>query len=430
MNADVEAGIQIYNLIERLFPITRSLTGKGVRDTLDILRTVIPEMEVHSIPSGEHVLDWVIPHEWNISEAYIIAPDGRKVVDFKNNNLHVMGYSTPVRKKIMLDELKKHLHTLPEFPDWTPFIKNYYNPDWGFCMPHRMFEQLEDGEYEVVIDSKLQKGVLNYGELYKAGQSEKEFLITCYICHPSMANDSLSGVGLSAKLAREILKMETCFSYRFLFIPETIGSIAWLAKNKDSVHNIRFGLVATCLGDPGSFTYKKSRRGDTDIDKICTHVLRNSAYPHLIEDFFPLGSDERQFCSPGFNLPVGSLMRTRYHNFDEYHTSADDMDFITSDALGETYGLYKKIIMIAESNFRYLNQNPSGEPNLGKHGLFKLRRVISDFPDLEKAYFWTLNLSDGNHDLVDISNKSGIAYETILQSAKDLGKCGLLEIEA
>ncbi len=422
-----EKGSQIYKLIERLFPITRSLTGKGVRDTLKIIQEVVPDMITHSVPSGEQVFDWTVPDEWNIQEAYIKDPEGKTVVDFKENNLHVMGYSLPVNKKISLEELKAHISTLPQFPNWIPYEKNYYNPDWGFCMSHNSYLKLEEGDYTVFIDSALEKGVLNYGEYLKKGESKDEFLICCYICHPSMANDSLSGVGLTAWLANEIKKRDTYYSYRFLFIPETIGSIVWLARNRNHTQRIKLGLIATCLGDPGDFTYKKSRLGSATIDKVCEYLLDSSGHAYTIEDYFPLGSDERQFCSPGFNLPVGSLMRSRYSKFDQYHTSADDLDFINDTALEEMYQLYLRAIEIAENNHYYITLNPFCEPNLGKRGLFRNSRVLADFPKIQEAYFWVLNYSDGANDLLDIANKSGLPFQVIVQAATDLSSQKLLE---
>ncbi|HBE43229.1 MAG TPA: peptidase M28 [Bacteroidales bacterium] len=424
-----EKGSQIYKLIERLFPITRSLTGKGVRDTLKIIQEVVPDMITHSIPSGELVFDWSVPDEWNIHDAYIKDSKGNKIVDFKKSNLHVIGYSLPVKKKISLEELKEHISTLPQYPDWIPYEKNYYNPHWGFCMTHNSFLKLKKGDYTVFIDSMLEKGVLNYGEYFKKGKSEDEFLISCYICHPSMANDSLSGVGLTAWLASEIALRDTYYSYRFLFIPETIGSIVWLARNKNQAQRIKFGLIATCLGDPGDFTYKKSRIGSSSIDKTCEYVLRCSGQSYTIEDYYPLGSDERQFCSPGFNLPVGSLMRSRYSKFDQYHTSADDLGFIKDSALEEMYQIYLRVIEIVENNFFYRNLNPFCEPNLGKRGLFRNSRVLADFPKIQEAYFWVLNFSDGSNDLLEIAEKSGLPFHVIVQAVTDLCNDKLLEKE-
>lgn len=424
--ANQVTGQRIYSLITELFPITRSLTGEGVRESLQIIKRYLPELKIESIPSGEKVLDWEIPKEWNIREAWIKDPDGKIVVNLHDHNLHVMGYSIPVSKKLNLEELKPKLYTLPDQPDDIPYRTTYYQPDWGFCLSHNQFASLKDGIYEVYIDSQIEPGFLNYGELYIQGKTEQEFLLSCYICHPSMANDNLSGVGLLAELAGAVQKKQNHFSYRFLFIPETIGSIAWLHRNKSRTQQIKLGLVATCLGDPGSFTYKKSRRGNADIDRISEFVLKRSEFQHVIEGFFPFGSDERQYCSPGFNLPVGCLMRSRYSRFKEYHTSADNLEFITPKALGETFSIYQQVIGVAERNFKYNNLKPFGEPALGKRGLYKNERVQADFPDIQLAYLWVLNFSDGNHDLLDITEKSGLSFDVISEAATILEKHDLI----
>ncbi len=420
-------GERVYSLISELFPITRSITGEGVRESLQIIKRYLPDLKIESIPSGEKVLDWQIPNEWNIKDSWIKDPDGKIIVDFHENNLHVMGYSLPVSGTMTLDKLKPRLYTLPDHPDYIPYRTSYYNPDWGFCMTQNLLDTLKPGNYEVLIDSEIKPGFLNYGELYLPGETDQEFLLSCYICHPSMANDNLSGVGLLTEIAKFLKQKENHYSYRFLFIPETIGSITWLSKNRNNVEKIKFGLVATCLGDPGNFTYKKSRQGIAEIDRIAEYVLRNAGYPFIIEDFFPLGSDERQYCSPGFNLPVGSLMRSRYSKFKEYHTSADNLDFIIPKALGETFRSYMKVIEIAERNFKYENLKPYGEPVLGKRGLYRNERVQADFPDIQQAYLWVLNFSDGNHDLLDIAEKSGLSFDIIAEAATILEKHDLLK---
>lgn len=427
MSSKETDGKKIYSLISELFPITRSITGEGVRESLEIIKAYLPGLKIESVASGEKVLDWEVPDEWNIREAWIKDPDGNVLVDFRENNLHVMGYSTPVSKILPLEELIPKLYTLPEQPDYIPYRTSYYKKDWGFCMTYKMFQSLKPGDYEVYIKSQIQPGVLNFGELYIPGSSDEEFLLSSYICHPSMANDSLSGVGLLVEIARFLEQKQNHYSYRFLFIPETIGSITWLAKNRNRLNKIKFGLVATCLGDPGSFTYKKSRQEIADIDRISEFTLKTSGFPYNIEDFSPFGSDERQYCSPGFNLPVGSLMRTRYSKFKEYHTSADNLEYIKPEALDETYRMYLKVIETAELNATYKNLSPYGEPALGKRGLYKNERVQADFPDIQQAYLWVLNYSDGDHDLLEISKKSGLAFDVIVKAAEDLVEHRLLE---
>ncbi len=319
----------LYRLIERLYPICRSITGNGVRETLRIISDLIP-IKVNEVPSGQKVFDWEIPDEWNIRDAYIKDPDGNKIVDFQKSNLHVLNYSIPVNQKISLAELKKHLYSLPENPDWIPYKTSYFNKTWGFCLAHKVLENLKNGEYEVVIDSTLEAGSLSYGELVVEGDSKDEVLISTHVCHPSLCNDNLSGIAVSTYLAKFLMGLKPKYTYRFLFIPGTIGSITWLSLNEEKARNIKYGLVATLLGDSGGFTYKKSRQENADIDKIAENVLSNSGYDFKVTGFSPYGYDERQYCSPGFNLPAGCMMRTPFGQFPEYHTSADNLKFVKS----------------------------------------------------------------------------------------------------
>jgi len=316
--------MDMIRLMEELYPICRSITGNGVRQTLEIIKSHI-DLDINEIPTGTKVFDWTIPKEWNINDAYVIDPSGKKIIDFKKSNLHILNYSIPIKKKVNLEELKNHLYSLPEQPDIIPYRTSYYQPNWGFCISHNELKKFKNGEYEVFIDSSLEAGKLTYGEFLIKGEVSDEVLISCYVCHPSMCNDNLSGIVLATFLAKYLKNFKLHYTYRFLFIPETIGSIAWLSINEKSAFKIKYGLVATCVGDPGNFTYKKSRIGNSEIDNIAIHVLKNSGKEFKILDFFPLGSDERQFCSPGFNLPVGVLARTIYAQFDEYHTSADNL---------------------------------------------------------------------------------------------------------
>ena len=435
-------GVKMYELMTELFPICRSITGNGVRKTLQIISKEIP-LEIHEIPTGKNVFDWEIPKEWNINDAYIKAPNGQKIVDFQKSNLHIISYSIPIHKKISLDELKEHIHTLPNKPDLIPYHTSYYNENWGFCMTHKQFLELKEGEYEVFIDSKLDKGSLTYGEFLVSGKSKEEILITCYICHPSLCNDNLSGVTLVTYLAKKLQKLENYYSIRFLFIPETIGAIAWLSLNEEKLLQIKHGLVVTCVGTSAKFTYKKSRKGTNTIDKTVIDVLKNSNIDSQVVDFFPYGSDERQFCSPGINLPMGSLYRsdTKVIDFSEYHTSGDNFSIITKKALGETFKIYLEIISELEKNRKsdnrklqinfeknkkkdlmYLNLFPKCEPQLGKRGLYRKIGGVSDLSNKEifnqLTYLWILNYSDGNHSLEEIANLSNIDLETIKESAK------------
>jgi aminopeptidase-like protein len=422
-------GNEMHNLMKELFPICRSITGNGVRDTLKILQTHIP-ISVYEIPSETKVFDWKIPKEWNIHDAYVIDPKGKKIIDFKKSNLHVVSYSIPIHKKMSLSELKPHLHTIPEIPDAIPYRTSYYDEDWGFCMKYNDFQKLEDGEYEIMIDSSLENGFLTYGEFFKQGELKDEFLISCYICHPSMCNDNLSGTVLATFLAKILQKIKTKFSYRILFIPETIGAITWLFENEKNLNLIKYGLVATCLGDSGTLTYKKTRDGNHDIDKISEYILEQSNQKYTVLDFFPIGSDERQFCSPGFNLPVGSLVRTGYGQFSEYHTSKDDLNFVKANFLADTFSKYCQIINLVENNEKYINLNPKCEPQLGKRNLWNsLGGQRTAYGEKNaSAIFWILNQSDGTKTLLDIAIKSKIDFNVLKTIADNLVKQNLLKL--
>ena len=345
-----EIGNNMYELMVELFPICRSITGNGVRKSLQILKNHIL-LDILEVPSGTKVFDWTVPREWNINDAYIKNSKGEKIVDFKKSNLHVLNYSIPIHKKISLKELKLNLHSLPEHPDVIPYRTSYYKENWGFCITHNQLLQLENDEYEVFIDSTLQDGSLTYGEYLIRGKSEDEVLFSCYPCHPSMCNDNLSGVVLLTFLAKHLKFFSLNYSYRFLFVPETIGTITWLSRNEHNVMKIKHGLVATCVGDPGISSYKKSRQGNAEIDQTVIEILKNSGADYKILDFYPTGSDERQFCSPGFNLPIGSLERTFAPDFPEYHTSADNTDFVQGEYLADTFSKYLKVIFKLEENF-------------------------------------------------------------------------------
>lgn len=419
-------GDEMYQLMVELYPICRSITGDGVRKTLEIINDHIP-ITKFEIPTGTRAFDWIIPKEWNIHDAYIIAPNGDKIIDFQKSNLHVLQYSIPVKRKMPLKELKTYLHTLPDQPDVIPYRTSYYKEEWGFCLSHNQFLKLEEGEYEVVIDSSLKNGNLTYGEYYLKGEKEQEILISCYTCHPSLCNDNLSGIVLTTFLAKSLSEVSLKYSYRFLFVPETIGAITWLCLNEKNVLKIKHGLVATCVGDPGISTYKKSRLGDAEIDKAAINVLKNSGDNYKIMDFFPWGSDERQFCSPGFNLPIGSLMRTIYGDFCEYHTSADNLDLVQQKHLIDSFSKYISIMYILENNKTYLNLNPKCEPQLGKRRLYKMTEGMKD-DDLNKhALLWILNLSDGRNSLLDIANRSDLDFGLIKDVADMLVVQNLLK---
>ena len=403
-------GREMYDLIAELFPICRSITGNGVRQTLGRLHQLIP-LIVHEVPTGTQVFDWTVPREWNIKDAYIKNSKGEKVVDFQKSSLHVLNYSVPVNKVVSLNELKEHLFTLPDRPDLIPYKTSYYSENWGFCLSHHQLLALADGDYEVVIDSTLEEGSLTYGELYLEGEEEEEVLISCHICHPSLANDNLSGMSLSALLAKHLAMAVRRYSYRFLFIPGTIGSITWLSLNEASVDRVKHGLVISGVGDSGRITYKKSRRGDAEIDRAVQHVLAHCGEPHSIREFHPYGYDERQYCSPGFNLPVGRLSRTAYGEYPEYHTSGDNLEFVRPQSLGRSFSTVLEILQVLEGNRVHRSMNPKCEPQLGKRGLY------STIGMNELALLWVLNLSDGNHDLLAIAEKSGIAFRDVEQAS-------------
>lgn len=414
-----EVGHEMYDLIVRLYPICRSITGEGYRQTMKILKEYIP-LEAHEVPSGTKVFDWTIPKEWNIKDAYVKNSNGERIIDFKKSNLHVLNYSIPIKKKLTLGELKEHLFSLPEHPDWIPYKTSYYKEDWGFCLSHDQFLQLKDEEYEVFIDSTLENGFLTYGEYFYKGRQEDEILISCHGCHPSLCNDNLSGVSLATFLAKYVQTIQPRYSYRIIFVPGTIGSITWLSLNKNIVSRIKHGLVLTGVGDSGKVTYKRSRRGDTELDRAAIHVLRHSGQDYEIMDFSPYGYDERQYCSPGFNLPVGRLSRTPYGNYPEYHTSADNLDFVKPQFLTNSFSIARSIIDLLENNRVYLNQNPYCEPQLGKRGLY------NSIGTSKFAILWVLNMSDGNHSLLDIADRAGLDFESIKEAAITLQEKGLL----
>lgn len=415
-----------YALIERLYPLCRSITGHGVRRSLRLLRETIP-LELREVMSDTPVFDWKVPDEWNIRDAYVMNEAGERVVDFRRSNLHVLNYSVPVNRKMSLAELRPHLFSIPEAPDWIPYRTSYYQRNWGFCLTQHQLDKLEEGEYHVYIDSSLHPGHLTYGEFRVQGETDEEVLISCHSCHPSLCNDNLSGMAVAARLAALLQNLSLRYSYRFLWVPGTIGSITWLALNDAIVPRIKHGLVLSCLGDPGKFTYKRSRRGDAEIDRAVEHMLTHSGHEFNILDFAPYGYDERQYCSPGINLSVGCLMRTPNGCYPEYHTSADDLSLVTPSALGDSLIQLLRVIQTLEGNQRYINLNPKCEPQLGRRGLYQQIGGAADTAKKEMAMLWVLNLSDGQHDLLDIAVRSGIPFEQISEAAQSLREAGLLD---
>jgi aminopeptidase-like protein len=419
-------GQQMYELCKDLYPICRSITGEGVRRTLEILGRYLP-LERHEVASGTKVFDWTVPQEWNIRDAYLADASGHRVVDFQRCNLHVVGYSVPVRTRMSLTALRPHLYTLPHLPQWVPYRTSYYREEWGFCLSHEQLEALESGEYEVVIDSTLHDGALSYAECVIPGAREEEVLLSTHVCHPSLANDNLSGMALLTVLGSMLQGLRPRYTYRLLFIPGTIGSITWLARNEHQAGRIHHGLVVSGVGDPGCVSYKLSRRGDADVDRAARHVLATSGDDHRIIDFYPYGYDERQFCSPGFNLPVGRFGRTPHNEYPEYHTSADNLDLIRPDCMVDSLSKVLAIIEVLEGNARCQNLNPKGEPQLGRRGLYSSIGGQVDRQSLELALLWVLNLSDGDHDLLDIATRARLPFTAIRSAADVLVAHDLLE---
>ncbi|MGW8761650.1 DUF4910 domain-containing protein [Streptomyces sp. NPDC055815] len=432
-------GEQMYELVERLYPLCRSITGDGVRATLDIVGEYIP-LQVHEVPTGTQVLDWTVPQEWNIRDAYVADSTGRRVVDFAASSLHVLGYSVPVSATMPLSELRDHLHTLPDQPDLVPYRTSYYQPAWGFCLAQNTLDALPDGDYEVRIDSTLEDGHLTYAEHVVPGQVPDEVIVSCHVCHPSLANDNLAGVAVATFLARELAERKPYYTYRFLFAPGTIGAITWLARNRERIlgvsparaeprarGSVKHGLVLACAGDSGQVTYKRSRRGDAEIDRVMGYVLAASERPHQVKEFTPYGYDERQFCSPGFDLGVGSLCRTPYAGYPEYHTSADNLDFVSPEAMTDTLAVCREAFDVLDRNRRYVNLSPYGEPQLGRRGLYESLGGRSDAKEAQMAMLWVLSLSDGEHSLLDVAERSGLPFDTVAVAADALGAAGLIK---
>ena len=415
-----DSGEAIHALIQDLYPICRSITGNGVRETLARLDHIVP-IATCEVPTGTVIYDWTVPKEWNIRDAYIKNARGERIVDFRQSSLHVVNYSTPVHATMTLEELKPHLFSIPEHPSWIPYRTSYYADKWGFCLTHEQLAALtDDGPYEVRIDASLADGHLTYGECFLPGSTAAEVLFSCHVCHPALCNDNLSGIGVAAFLASALAaRTERRYSYRFLFIPATIGAIAWLARNEAATARIRHGLVLTCLGDAGGFTYKRSRRGTAEIDRAVQCVLRSASTPFSLEDFSPYGYDERQFCSPGFDLPVGCLMRTGWGRYPEYHSSADNLEFVTPQALAGSLATCIAIVDVLELNHTYRSTNLRCEPALGRRGLYRTTGG-GGIGNETTAMLWVMNLADGQHSLLDMAERSGLAFAEIANAAATL----------
>jgi aminopeptidase-like protein len=408
--------------MERLYPIARSLTGDGVRETLQVLAESVPVQTV-GVPSGTEVFDWTIGEEWNVRSAYVADASGRRVVDFAEHNLHLVGYSVPVRIRLSLAELRPHLHTLPDHPDWIPYRTSYYHRTWGFCLTQRCLDSLAEGEYDVVVDTTLEPGELVYGELLVPGESDEEVIVTSHVCHPSLANDNLSGLTVAVELAAWLAAKRRRYSYRFVFAPGTIGVLTWLSRNPDVLPRIRHGLVLTGLGGGGPLVWKRTRHGHRPVDVAAAHVVRRLGGE--VRDYSPYGYDERQFNAVGFDLPVGRLTRTPHGEYPEYHTSADDLGFVTDDELEESFAALTRIVDVLEGDATYVNLSPYGEPQLGARGLYPTMGGKAA-TDAVMAMLWTLAYADGTTSLVEVADLADLDFHHIRRAADDLLGAGLL----
>ncbi len=421
-------GLYMYELTKKLFPICRSITGDGLRETLKIISGELDnQLKTYEIPTGTKCFDWTIPNEWTIRDAYIKNSSGERIVDFKKNNLHIINYSMPFKGTLSLEELNKNLHSLPDKPNAIPYMTSYYKERWGFCLTDQARKSLKEDQYEVYIDSDLKPGSITLADMLIPGKVKKEVLISTYVCHPSMANNELSGPVLATKLAQYLMSKDNHYSYRIVIVPETIGAIAYLSKNLDTLKKLTVaGLQLTCVGDDKEYSFMPSRNGATLADKVSRFVLDQDIVNYKSYTFLDRGSDERQYCSPGVNLPIVSMPRSKYGTYKEYHTSLDDLSFVSEKGLEESFQLHKKFIEVLETNKKYKATNYC-EPQLSKHGL---RDTMGGNP-LSKNLAQVSNIlaySDGEHDLIDLSKLLATKYEDVLATVQILEKNGLLKI--
>ena len=420
-----ELGRSMFDFMADVFPICRSITGAGLRDTLSRIGEIVP-LQLTEVPSGTQVFDWTVPREWNIADAWVADESGQRVIDFRSSNLHVINYSLPVARTLTLDELSPHLHTLPEHPTWVPYRTSYYAEDWGFCLSEDARKELAPGRYEAVIDATLADGSLTYGECVLPGSSSDEILISSHVCHPSLANDNLSGVAVAVFLAQVLTQVDRRLTYRFLFAPGTIGAITWLARNEHRLDRIRGGLVLACVGDPGPLIYKRSRLGHAEIDAAAANVLQARHQGDEVIDFSPYGNDERQFCSPGFDLPMGAITRSGHDRSERHHTSADDLASIAPDALADSLAVCLDILRILEDNTTVVSLNPKGEPQLGRRGLYRSFGGRANQATLESALLWVMSYADGDHSLLDVAERAGLAFDDVCEAALELERADLV----
>ena len=428
MSGQHSLGKEMYYWAEKLFPINRSITGDGVRQTLAFLQRILPDLVVHSVPSGTIAFDWTVPNEWNVCAAYIEDEGKNRIIDFRDNNLHLLGYSEPVDKWVEYEELQEHLYSLPEQPDAIPYVTSYYSRRWGFCITHKQREQLtKKAKYHVVIESQLKAGVLNYGELILPGQEQKEILISTYICHPSMANNELSGIVVTAAIARELLSRDRRYTYRILFLPETIGSIVYLSRHAEQMQEKTIaGFVVTCVGDERMYSFMPSREGNTLADKVATFVLDNLVSKYTKYSFLDRGSDERQYCSPLIDLPVVSIMRSKYGSYKEYHTSKDNLSFISPKGLAKSFEILITCLDVLEENHKYKVTNPC-EPQLGKRGLYPTLSRKKNMAGVREMMNF-LAYATGERDIIDLCEKTSIDFKQCVEIANLLLAHNLIRI--
>ena len=426
-NSNKNLGQEMHDLVKELFPIHRSLTGAGVRKSLQILKEHLPDLEIHEVPTGTQCFDWTIPREWRISAAYIIDPDGNRICDIGNNNLHLVSYSIPVHQTMTLEELDTHLHSLPEQPDAIPYVTSYYKDYWGFCLPDSQRQQLQPGQYQVVIDSELFEGSLTYGELKIPGETDEEVLISTYICHPSMANDQLSGPVVSTFIANWIASADRRLSYRFVFTPETVGAIAFLSRNLEALqNNVIAGFNLSCVGDDGGYAFVESRKGNTLTDAVLNHVLKHRHSNHQRFSYLNRGSDERQYCSQGVNLPLCTVSRSKFGEFPEYHTSLDDLNLVTPAGLLGSFELLKDCFECLEANLKYRCVVPC-EPQLGKRGLYPSLSVRGNGETVRDLTNF-ITYCDGEETLLEIANRLDRPVWSFYESVEKLRSHELIEV--